>query len=325
MNKRKANQLILFLLSAILGLVFMLSAYTKTIPISYFEYVVDSQLNLGSSYAAIGARILIGLEAALGLLLVLQIWGKKDWVPRFGLLLTLLFSIHLVVLWLTLGNDVNCGCMGNQVFMSPLTSLLKNTALIAGFILLISLKKRHKALSSIPPEDSGEETHRPSTHNWLALLITVLLIAVPFLLFPITQKTSLPLSRLLENVAPQGVAPRHLTGKHVVAFMSLGCSHCRDAAGIFSSLKHRYPQLPVHLIFSKGADSSRAEKLEEFMDATAATNLDYSFINKDDFIYFMQATRNNGVPIILWMQDSTVYRQVSVPELNDRELLQWLK
>lgn len=324
MNNKKAKQVIAGVLSGVLGFVFLISAYTKTMPVAYFEYVIDSQLHMGATTSAIAARLLIGFEAALGLLLLLQIWGYKKWVPKMGLLLTLIFSVHLVILWQQMGNDVNCGCMGNLFFMSPLSSLLKNAGILLGFFLLLQLSR--KSDSSSMPSGSQDDLHHKKANrsaNMLAWILTLGLMSLPFILYPLAQKATLQLSRIQTTELTDPSVSVLGKGKHIVAFMSLGCGHCRDAATAFARIQKQYPQLPVHLIFSAGADSSRAEKLEQFMMATGARQLVHSFIPKEDFVYFMKATQSNGVPIILWMQDSTIYRRIAVPEINEKEIIRW--
>lgn len=325
MNQRKVKQIIAGVLSGILGLVFLLSAYTKTIPVQYFEYVIDSQLRFGMTASAVMARLLIGLEAALGLLLVLQAWGYKKWVPKAGLLLTFIFSLYLIILWRQMGNDVNCGCMGNQFYMSPLNSLLKNAAILLGFFLLLQTSKSPRSSSAPTIEEQPESGDRSkSGWHWLTLILPLILMALPFALYPITKKTTLSLSKIKATALTAPSVKSLDKGKHIIAFMSLGCGHCRDAATAFARIKKQHPELPVHLIFSSGTDSTRTEKLEDFMSATGAQNLEHSFIPKEDFLYFMQATQSNGVPIILWMQDSTIYRRISVPEINEKEMIHWL-
>src|SRR5690606_30147631 len=206
MKKKKLASLIALILAAALGLVFVVSAYAKTMPISYFEYVVDSQLGLGTTWSAIAARLLIGLEAAIGLLLIFQLWGRNYWVLKMGLLLLVLFSLHLIVLWATVGNNVNCGCMGNQIYLSPVQSLLKNTVLIIGFLtvwILIRVSTKNELEPKKNPKDSNPQNNN---YHWITILVSILLMGIPFFVFPITNKLALPVSKLAsaEGIHPSG-------------------------------------------------------------------------------------------------------------------------
>lgn len=303
-------KVVLILLSAITGLVFLFSAWTKTEPSTqYFEYIINSQVHLPQMYAAVAARFFIGLEAALGLLLVVNIFGYRRWVIKCCIALIIVFSIHLVYLLISQGNDVNCGCMGNVAPMSPAVSLLKNAGLMA---ILLVLLRWHRT-------DDGPVL------NIGSFPVAAIIIAVPFFLYPVQKQLTMPLSRLYTTTQSQHPIAELRKGKHVLCFMSLSCKHCRAAATIIAKMKKDNPALPFYFALANGADSTRAERFHDFLATTGANNIPYHFLGEKDFITMVQLSGSDGVPVILWMQDTTVIRKLTINDLNQKEIEEWTK
>lgn len=299
----------LILLSVVIGGIFIFSAYSKTEPVQYFEYTINSQLHLSWNLSALLARFFIGLELALGLLMVVNVFGYRKWVLKLSLGLLVLFSMHLVLLWITQGNDVNCGCMGRIAPMTPLQSLLKNTGLIIATIVLLRFYK----------------TEDGKTLNMLTLPVSLILVAIPFVIFPLKQPLTLPLSRLYAADQKEQPKAELRQGRHILCFMSLSCSHCRDAAKIITAMKRKSPFLPYYIVFANGTDSTRDARLADFMADTKADNIPYHFIDQEDFVDMIHRSGSDGVPSIFWMKDTTIIRKISIPELNLAETQEWLK
>lgn len=303
----KGLRIVMVILSAIIGGVFIFSAITKTQPVAYFEYTISSQLHLPQKLSALMARFFIGLEGALGLLLLLSILGWRRWVLRCSLYLLIIFSLHLFYLLLTQGNDVNCGCMGNIAPMTPIQSLLKNAALIIGVSLLLKWHKPHDG----------------TILNVASFPVAVIIIAIPFFLYPV-QQLRLPLSKMYTSRTSEHPVMELRRGKHILCFISLSCTHCRDAATIMAKMKRNNPALPFYFAISGGTDSTRAERFADFIAETKAQDIPYHFLAPDDFVDWVKTTGNDGVPVILWMQDTTVVRSLKIPELNQKETEMWI-
>lgn len=307
----KKGKVFLVILSVIIGALFLFSAWAKTEPSpAYFEYVISSQLPVSAQLAALTARFFIGLEAALGLLLMVNVLGYKRWTLKASLLLLVVFSFHLIYLLFSQGNDVNCGCMGNVAPMTPAMSLLKNAGLIAALLLLLKYYK---------PNDGA-------VLNIATFPIAMIIMAVPFFLFPIEKQKTMPLSKLYNSKDSEQPKTELRRGKHVLCFMSLSCKHCREAAKLMQQMKTENPALPFYFALSSGSsDSTRAERFADFIADTKATDIPYHFVSKEDFMDMIKYSGSDGVPVILWMRDTTVIRKVSIPELNKKELEEWLK
>lgn len=307
-NKISTKKVLLILLSALIGALFIFSAVSKVFPIQYFEYIISSQLQVSQRYAALASRFVIGLEGALGLLLLINIFGYRRWVLKACLTLLLVFCIHLVYLLIAQGNDVNCGCMGSVAPMSPALSLLKNAGLIAGLLVLL---KWHK------PDDG-------MVLNVATFPMALIIIAVPFFIFPVEQQIKMPLSKLYHTTRSEHPVLELRKGKHILCFMSLSCEHCRHAAGIIAGMKKNNPALPFYFALSAGADSTRAERFADFLKETKANDIPYHFLEKEDFINMIKSSGSDGVPVILWMQDTTVIRKVNGGELDQKEIETWI-
>ncbi len=305
-NRR--NDWVVILLSVVIGGMFLFSAWSKLNPIEYFEYTIYSQLPVPQKAAALLARFFIGLEAALGLLITVNILGHKKWILKSCILLLIIFSIHLIYLLLTVGNDVNCGCMGNILPMSPLLSLLKNIGLIVAALILNRIYKR---------TDS-------KTIQLIAIAVFVVFIALPFIIFPVQKRSQLPVSKLYTSSESQIPTVDLRTGKHILCFMSLSCPHCRDAARMFATMKESNPALPVYFALSAGDTATLEERLEDFMQDTKASSIPHHFMSPKDFTDMIILSGSNGVPVMLWMEDSTIVRKVNVMELNQKEIELWL-
>lgn len=295
-------------LSFLIGIVFVFSAWSKTSPVQYFEYTIHSQLPVPRYVAQLLARFFIGLEAALGLLLAINIFGYKKWVLKVSLLLLSIFSIHLVYLLIAVGNDVNCGCMGNIVPMSPALSLAKNLALLAGLIIL------HKW-------GNNEEN---KVLNIATFPVSILIVLLPFFIFPVAKQNFLPLSKLYTSTESAHPVTELREGKHILCFMSLSCSHCRNAASVLAVMKKSNPSLPIYFALSAGDSLSRKERFEDFMKETKAISIPYHFLSPKDFTDMIIASGSDGVPVMLWLEDSTIIRQVDITELNQREIELWI-
>ena len=120
--------IILYAVRALVGIVFIISAVLKFIGIDAFElYIYGFDiLNLDLSY--LFARMLILGEFALGLWLLSN--QNKSVCNKLTYAILAAFSIFLII-QIIRGEEGNCHCMGEDINISPLNSLLKNILLFA--------------------------------------------------------------------------------------------------------------------------------------------------------------------------------------------------
>jgi hypothetical protein len=302
----KVYRVIFVILSLLVGATFLYSAYTKLFPIYPFEYTMVEFIHLPWILAGIAARAFTGLEMALGTLIALHLFGKNKWILKLSFVLLIVFSIYLVGLWITVGNNVNCGCFGDAIWMSPAASLVKNAVLLLVIGLLIRF-------------------HNGLEKRWTCYLVNFVLIAsvaLPFLLFPIpsSQPSWLNKDRYqfdysairASNNSPQ---VQDLTkGKHIIAFLSASCPHCRIAAYKMHLMKLKNPSIPFFMII--GGSSS----LADFWKASKSENIPYMRLAKEPFLRY-----TGGVfPLIIWVNDGWVEAKADYNTLSQAEIEKWL-
>lgn len=302
------------LLSLLLGLVFLYSAYSKLDPvIETFEFTfVD--LGVANWYTApVIARLLIGFEFLTGLLLIFSYRLKTFTIPlTIGVLG--FFILYLLIQIFISGNAGNCGCFGERLHMTPMQAIVKNLVMIALciplFIWNFSWTWRSKLL--------------------FPFLLSPFCFIVPFVINPIDYKYS---SNNFEEVVnypldldllyhPEDTAKVEIPkielrkGKQVVAFLSLTCSHCRIAAKKFRLIKKENPELPIYFVLN--GDRSI---LSEFMEDTQSANIPHSFCLGKSFAVLSSA----HLPRIYYLNDGIVLKKLDYFELNQYQIEDWIK
>lgn len=282
------------------GGLFLFSAYTKMYPtIQAFEYNIASQAHVHYMTASIAARFFIGLEAGLGSLILTHYFGKNKWVLKTAFLLVAFFSAYLIWLWIKKGNNVNCGCFGNNIWMSPSVSLIKNGLLLAAIGVLI---KFHKGLRTPWP-------------NAIPIIHMVCAFSLSYLLIPIFTHYKLDYTAIY---ADKAYAPKEdLTkGKHIIAFVSPGCSHCRNASSIMHRMKENNPSIPFYLIVG-----DTTSDLADFWAETKAENIPHTRLDENAFDKYT----GGEYPQIIWVNNSWAEANTTYPELDQKIIEQWMK
>jgi uncharacterized membrane protein YphA (DoxX/SURF4 family)/thiol-disulfide isomerase/thioredoxin len=118
----------------LISFVFFLSAIAKLYPnpsyaLTYFEVHQLEPMGIPLSVAQYLSRILIGVEFAIGFLLLLPFFLKRVVIPVTIFMLTV-FIVELGIEIIFKGNAGNCGCFGTLIKMTPLEAMLKNVVSI---------------------------------------------------------------------------------------------------------------------------------------------------------------------------------------------------
>jgi len=305
---RKAISILFIFLSIAVGATFLYSAYTKLYPIQRFEYTMVEFAHMPWQLAALAARFLIGLEAGLGALILLHFFGRAKWVLKAAAGLLILFSIYLIYLWVARGNDINCGCFGDAIWMSPSASLLKNIILLVVIFVLIKYHQGWRFRGSA----------------WVSYLLMLAAIILPFILFAIPNnqpdwlKNGAYRLDMTDLYAPgkQDAPAVDLTkGKHIIAFFSAVCPHCQMAAYKLHLMKQKDPSLPVFMVI--GGD----RKLDDWWKKTESQNIPYTRLARDQFIHIV----GYSWPAIFLVNNDTVEAKSSYITLDQQVLEAWLK
>ena len=300
---------LLFLLNAIIGLIFIYSAYTKLFPIEPFE-MTFIELHLANwTTAPFIARFFISLEFFIGLMLISNFNVKH--YSKLAILILLIFSLYLIAVIIIKGNYGNCGCFGNHLFMTPLQALLKNFLLI---VCLIFIYKYH----------SGFQW---SKSRYLVIPIALLSLALPHILnyielsysehYLIKKEDTFPLKldTLIKNAKIHPVPESLKQGKHIIAFMSLTCPHCRIAAQKMRLMKEQNPSLPFYFVLN-----GEEKDTTDFFKTTNAYNIPFTMLFGKPFIYLA----GTSLPSIYLVKNDTVEQRINYLALDKEEIEKWL-
>ena len=300
-----------FILSSIMGLVFLYSAYTKLYPIEPFEYTfVDLGVG-GWKTAPFIARFMIGLEFFIGILLIFGIY-MKPFTLRLTIGSLIIFSVYLVFIMLSDGNNGNCGCFGNAIVMTPLQALIKNIVMLAVSIVI------YKFYEGINYLKAGK---------WLFGATFIASFAMPHILNYVDFSYSeaylskkedqfpLELDSLYKNAKLHTPPASLKTGKHIIAFMSLTCPHCRIAAKKMRLMKEQNPEISMYLVLNGDYN-----KIQPFFEDTKARNIDYCILNGKSFVYLAGL----DLPAIFMVNNSVVEHWVDYMVLDQAEVEKWL-
>lgn len=303
MNKPRitTSRIIFYTISFLLGILFLFSAFSKTIPISLFIDNIYNRFSITYQLASILARFIIGFEAGLGILLILGLYGKWRWVlySVFGLLIA--FTAFIVIIWIQEGNEADCGCMGDVIKLNPMWSIIKNLVMILMTTILILKDKKVESTS----------------RYYFAWIIPIVFICYPFIFVP----GELGIDKMYATTYNDSLTAPPIDlreGKHIVAFLSLTCSHCREAASKFATMKNEDPTMPIVFIFS-GLPEDHPELLSEFLKETNSDSITRHFIPKTIF----REMAGRGVPSIFLLNGSEIedkidnYHTMSVKRLKE--------
>jgi thiol-disulfide isomerase/thioredoxin len=259
--------------------------------ISTFEVKQLLTLGFSDTLAPYFSRILIGIEFALGFLLLSNNFLKRITIPATVGLLSV-FIIHLsYVTFLSGGNSGNCGCFGELLPMTPIEAIIKNIIAVGLLIWLWKISENDK-----------------KSNIWMLASITLACILGLFMLAPMKANSmSSPIenntqidSSQIENdsihafdlkLIPQSpdsskikvekaveevkkeVGPKQAIsgyadlysdidkGQKILCFFVPGCEHCREAAKDINALQKKYKDFPqVQIVFM----DEEAEKIPDF-------------------------------------------------------------
>ena len=296
----KVYRSFLVLLSIATGVLFLYSAYTKFFPVQAFEYTMAQFIHMPMIVAKIAARFFIGLEAALGGLMILHFLGKNNWPLKAAFVLVSVFSIYLIYLWASAGNNVNCGCFGDAIWMSPSTSLIKN----AGILIALGILIRY---------------HRGFQWQWTKISGPVILlctVALPYFLSPILTRYKIDLSPLYANGKTDKPAIDLAKGKHIIAFLNPQCMHCRKAGLKMHTMFQKDTTLPFFLVIG-----GTVSNLTDFWKDSQAQDMPHTRLDAGPF----NKITGGVYPQIYWVNNSWVEENVSYPDLDANAVERWEK
>jgi hypothetical protein len=285
----------------LVAFLFIISAIAKMYPSPYFAistFEVKQLYTLGFSetIAPFFSRTLIGIEMALGLLLLQNNYLKKFVIPITILLLVVFIGHLMYVTYLSGGNSGNCGCFGELIPMTPIEAIVKNIVAVGllGYLYYL-LPKTIK---------SGNfwvlTTVLFASILGIFMLAPIQPIASNFTVSPIIEttqdtvteistpidsiKTEVPIEKIKKDsvkiVYENPIEPKKIksgnakffpsidNGKKLLCYFVPGCDHCRDAAKELTEMRKKDASLPpISIIFM----NEEADLIPAFFKEAGAT------------------------------------------------------
>ena len=263
-------------LQIFLAITFIFSAYTKFAGPGFFEItLMDQGLAPGRAFAGHMARFFIGLEFALGILMLLPFYIKP--LMQITFLMLGVFTAHLIYLW-SIGDTENCGCFGEMISMTPEQSILKNLVMLAvAFVIFKTAKSRH--VSKVIP-----------------VVFTGATILSMWLLLPMPKHEDFPFENFT-HFEPKGRVDLS-SGEKLIAIFNLDCEHCQEAATELGELQRQhkiFPQLYV-LFYQEGPTSV------EGFESITQSSFPYAFIEVNTFFDLI----GDSPPRMYYLNEGTV-------------------
>lgn len=297
-----------FTLLLAMAVVFLFSAVSKLFAFHPFVWnVMDAGIS-DMTAASIVARLFIGLELLLGLFLLFHLFLRSFTYPAVVSLLVV-FSVYLGLLIMRQGDGGNCGCFGEAYEMKPSAAIIKNIVMMLVAVVLAYIRPGSYYKQAV----------------WLSATVSIASLTAPFIIFPIagsnkpiTTQEYIDLTPLYHSNNPENkpAAVELRTGKHIVVFLSLTCSHCRKAAFQLQVVKRQHPELPLFFVLNGHPD-----QLSDFFAETHAERVPHLlFRGAAEF----QAMAGSGVPAIYYVNNSVIERTANYFQLDPKYMKQWL-
>jgi hypothetical protein len=296
-------------ISISIGALFIFSAYTKLIAIEPFEWTIAETGLMNFDAANIVARILIGLEFALGILFILNL-NFKNYTYTIAAILLAIFNIYLLYILNVYGNSGNCGCFGQTVYMTPLQAYLKNMCMLFSIWVLSTY------------------TYKNIYNKWAKYLmlaglligmVYTCIVAPPEFIY-IKEKNNfksyaINLDAMYSDSASSKPAFDYKHSRKIIAVLSTSCHFCQKAARRMHSINMRQKNAPFYFII--GSDSSR---LKTFLTTTQAYNIPMQLNKNEDFL---MKIAQGSLPAIFWVQDGQVVKKSNYYNINEAEMNAW--
>lgn len=281
LQHKRASHITGLVVRLLLGATFILSAAAKLWSVDQFELYIFSYGFLPLNLSFIAARLCIGAELALGILLLAGWWRRLSLTA--AALLLLAFSIFLGYAVLA-GRTDSCQCFGQMADMPPSVSLLKNAILLILTLLCIKFSTPEK---------------RRRWHNWGAAAAIVAGLAIPFALsVPDSWMFGASSERYDEEALSQIIdgplADKELrSGNKIMAFVTPGCPYCRMTRQKLEYIASRHHLPPDAIIYVEPSD-----------------------IGANTFL----KTTRGASPLILLMEDGTVTSTFHYRNIDERKI-----
>jgi thiol-disulfide isomerase/thioredoxin len=313
-------------LRIVVSFLFLISAVAKMYPSPYFAistFEVKQLYPMGFSpeLAVYFSRTLIGIEFALGLLLLQPHYLKKVVTPA-TILLLVVFITHLTIDTISNGNAGNCGCFGELLPMTPVQAIIKNIVAVGLLVWLYKLlpvdRNNFWVLTTITfasilgifmvapiapivseqPEATVIETPEVlQTEQTIADTTAASVTETPAtteIVKAVETQAAPDEPKAIKSVYSQYFANAD-KGKKIIGLFAPGCEHCQETAKQLTEMKAKNKDFPeLEIIFM----DEEAEKIPDFFKFAGA-QYPYKVI---DIITFWKVLGNaNDTPGVVYL------------------------
>ncbi len=346
MNKKNIS----WIIRIVVALLFIVSAVAKLYPSPYFAistFEVKQLYTLGfrDTIAPYFSRILIGIEFALGFLLLNNNFLKRITIPStIGLLVV--FIIHLsYVTFLSGGNSGNCGCFGELIPMTPIEAIIKNFIAVGLLVYLFQISKKDEKsnfwilttitlgcildLFMLAPMKASTTSSSTDTND-IVLTDTISQVEDTIKVEEIKAidsskiKVEKVVSAIKKDVGPKqaisGYAEFYADidkGQKILCFFVPGCEHCREAAKDLNALQKKHKDFPqVQIVFM----DEEAEKIPDFLKY-AGKQFPYKVI--DVIPFWTKLGSGKDTPGVVYLNNGNVikfYDGIAEKAFNNKAL-----
>lgn len=286
----------------LLGAQFIISAVLKLWSVDAFGTYIYGLDLFSFELSVVAARLLIGFEFTLGVLLISRFFLKM--VDGVALAILSLFTLFLLSL-IVKGEDGNCYCFGETIEFTPVASLLKN---LVFFALLYFGSK----VSEVRWKYAG--CFCPSLLFLSVLLCFVLKWPYSLTSQPVVNYDEAAFETFMEKDGHREAWSR---GECLVAFVSPSCSHCRLLSRkIHSTLvQNGLPDSVVSwVVYDPKNQYEERFSRGEFM-ASNPTFMDGRILNITDGV----------LPLVLFLKDGKVVDRMSNRTFSEERLENFLR
>lgn len=297
--------------------------FSPNFAISTFEVKQLYPLGFSEVLASYFSRSLIGIEFALGFLLLSNNYLKKITIPSTIGLLSI-FIIHLSYETFVSGNVGNCGCFGELLPMTPIEAIIKNVIAIGLLIWLFKIQSPDSksniwtltnvtlacilGLFMIAPMKASTGTNSilvldKNNDSLTNMVNEIQLDTLPEVKVDSTKnkKTAdVDIKKIAEPKQTQSGYTEFYSdidkGKKIFCFFVPGCEHCRETAKELNAMRKKYNDFPeVRIVFM----NEEAEKIPDFFQF-AGHQFPYKVIDVIPFWTKLGSGKDTPGVIYLW-------------------------
>lgn len=299
--------------------------------ISTFEVKQLLTLGFSETIAPYFSRILIGIEFALGFLLLNNNYLKKITIPATIALLVIFIGHLSYVTISTGGNSGNCGCFGELIPMTPIEAIIKNIIAVGLLVWLWKIIENDKksnfwilttvtlgcilGLFMVAPMKAATTSSSVENNNENVITDTISQVQDTTQVTEIKtiDSSKIKIEKAVEEVKKPTGPKQAISGysefyadidkgQKILCFFVPGCEHCREAAKDLVALQKKHKDFPsVQIVFM----DEEAEKIPDFLKY-AGKQFQYKVI--DVIPFWTKLGSGKDTPGIIYLHNGNVIK-----------------